>query len=558
MVINAIVKMPQDLDILSEKSEEHKMKIDPVGFILEIINNIGDERDLIRELISNAAAKEVNAKKIEIKIYESDKGLSFKITDDGCGMNYTRSDDSPGRLDRFLNAAQGKQAGFESDEFGAKGLGTKLLYNSDRVEIETWDGGADCYRVIIDEPRKNLLENKKLVIPIVNTIVANKYPAKKGTSIEVKGWADIPTITRNFKLDQLEKYLKYYTVIGYTKVENRDIAFPEFLVQVGGVKKIIKVGFPYITMDNNSSIDQDKTVIFDPIKEEKMTPSGKKVKIQLKGAISIDTAKYQLTDLRGGVWLSVNGIPYFKLPTNKYSRKLNFTDDFARFVVECDDIRLNLSRSDFGYDESFESFGDAMNDTFNQIKNSSKFQKFYQNSRRNQKNEMQQRMNQKKEEYSSEDKRYVWYNGKMILAEPESEYDTAAIFWILEGSKNLPFFKFKTLQYAGYREGIDMLVDYQEEEDKEEHKLAYTEIEKFFHNLILHKHDTGQMSLAVCWKVDKNKVTVGSIKETKKPFKWLYSLGDTTIPVFEISQFPGIFTGTKKEIKEHMENKKEN
>lgn len=103
-------------------SEEHRMIIDPVGFISEIINNIGDQRDIVRELISNASSKEVGAKKVDIRVYESDLGLAITVADDGCGMNYTKNDKAPGRLDKFLNAAQGKQAGFESDEFGAKGL----------------------------------------------------------------------------------------------------------------------------------------------------------------------------------------------------------------------------------------------------------------------------------------------------------------------------------------------------------------------------------------------------------------------------------------------------
>ena len=42
-----------------ETSKKHRMIIDPVGFISEIINNIGDQRDIIREFLSNAAAREV-------------------------------------------------------------------------------------------------------------------------------------------------------------------------------------------------------------------------------------------------------------------------------------------------------------------------------------------------------------------------------------------------------------------------------------------------------------------------------------------------------------------
>ena len=60
------------------------------------------------------------------------------------------------------------------------------------------------------------------------------------------------------------------------------------------------------------------------------------------------------------------------------------------------------------------------------------------------------------------------------------------------------------------------------------------------------------MSLALCWKVDK--VSIGKITQTNKPYKHIYSVGDVTIPVFEISKFPGIFIGTKKEAKAHFEN----
>lgn len=545
--------MSKDFEV-TEISEQHRMIIDPVGFVAELINNIGDQRDVIRELISNAAAKEVGAKNVIVSIYESDLGLAITVEDDGCGMNYTKNDKMPGRLDKFLNAAQGKQAGFESDEFGAKGLGTKLLYNSESVEVQTYDGGEYIHRVLLDKPCKAILEDKKLAVPIVHTIGAAGYPTplKKGAKITVKGWARLPSIPRDFKLDRLERYLRYRTVIGYTrKIETRGAPFPQFWIAVGGQRKIMTVGFPYITADEKT--EDAKTVTFGPIEIEKKTHSDRIVKITLKGGITTDTGKFQLTDLTGGVWLSVNGIPYFKLPTNKYARKLNLTDDFIRFVVECDDVRLNMSRSDFSYDENYEAFENALSEAFDKIKEDHNFQKFYQNRRRELRIEMQTRMNEKKEEFSSEGKRFVWYKGTMLIAEPESEWDTAALLWILEGLRALPFAKFHTLQYPGYRQGIDLLADYQEEKDTEEHKCAYVELERLFSSFIRHKHEVGQMSLAFCWKLDKGKVTLGKLNPTKKPYKHMYSFGESSIPVFEISQFPGIFVGTKKEAKEHFE-----
>ena len=535
-------------------TEEHRMIIDPVGFISEIINNIGDQRDIIRELISNAASKEIGATEVDIRIYESDLGLSITVSDNGCGMNYTKNEKVPGRLDKFLNAAQGKQAGFESDEFGAKGLGTKLLYNSESVEIETYDGGEYWYRVVLNKPLKTILDDKKLATPVVHIFKAAGYPdLKKGTKITVKGWARVPTIPRDFKLERMERYLRYYTVIGYTrKIEVRGQPFPRFSVSVGAQRKIMNAGFPYITVDEKT-VDP-KTIVFGPIEIEKKTPSEKTVKITLKGGITTDTGKFQLTEERGGVWLSVNGVPYFKLFTNKYARKLNMTDDFIRFVVECDDVRLNMSRSDFSYDENYEAFEDATAEAFSRIKEDSKFQRFYQNTRKERKIEIQTKMNEKKEEFSSEDKRYVWWRERRLIAEPESEYDTAALLWILEGLGALPFAKFTTLQYPGYREGVDLLIDYQEEKDKEEHKCVYAELERLFSSFIRHEHDTGQMSLAFCWKLDRSKVALGKINTTKKQYKYTYTFADSTIPVYEISQFPDIFVGTKKDAKEYFES----
>jgi len=76
---------------LKAKTERDKMTIDLVGFVAEIINNISDHRDVIRELVSNAASREVGAKRIEIRVYESDMGLAITIADDGCGMDYARN-----------------------------------------------------------------------------------------------------------------------------------------------------------------------------------------------------------------------------------------------------------------------------------------------------------------------------------------------------------------------------------------------------------------------------------------------------------------------------------
>lgn len=535
-------------DIADEEVISHRLKVDPVGVIAEILSNLADARDGIRELLSNSAAKQVHAKHINIKVYESDEGLAFTVEDDGCGMNYTG--DGNGRLDLFLNIAKSKQSGYGSDEFGAKGLGTILLYNSRQVKIQTWDGGKYSYRVTMQNPKGSILDDKKLLSPIVYQTLAEIDPLlKRGAKVSVLGWDDKNALPKEFIINKLERYLYYHTVVGYTlPTETRSTPLPEVHLSVRGESKTLKAGFPHILEDEHT--DDLKTVIFGPVKIVKKTPKKKTVEIMLRGGVTTETSKFNLTDETGGVWLSVNGIPYFRLYTNKYAKKLGLTDDFIRFAVECADVRLNMGRSDFNKDDCYDAFEDALDDAFSQIKDDPRFQKFYAYRHKEIRIKIQQYMTKKKEEFLSPDKQFVWYKESQLIAEPESEYDVAALLWILEGLKGLPFEHFRTLQYPGYRKGIDLLVEIQEEPESEKQLCVYSELERFFSTFLKHKHDPRQMSLVICWKNDGLRGKPGSLEKTSKPYKFLYRISDTIIPVYEISSFPDIFVGTRREAKE--------
>jgi len=521
--------------------EKHKLYVDPVGVISEIVSNVTDERDVLRELLSNAAAREVKARNVSIRIYDSDRGLAFTVEDDGVGMDYTGSETNPGRLDKFLNVAQGRQAGFQSDEFGAKGFGTKLLYNSREVVVETWDGGSHAYRVILEEPRKTVLDEKKLVEPRIQKLPGPSSGLAKGTKMTVKGWNNRDTIPREWKLEDMRDYLNYYTVCGYTR--ERETPLPHITLRISGKQVDLKSGFPYLTSSETG--DNPRTITFGPIEKTKKTADGKLVKVIIKGGVTVDTGKFALREWNGGVFVSLNGIPYFQIsPANKYARRLGLTDDFIRFVAECDDLRLNLTRSDFAADEIFDTFENALDETFEEIRGNKKFETFYKNRKKEFRIELQQFMTQKKEEFASGKKRFVWWKGKKLLAEPESEYDTAALLWMLEGAGGLPFAHFQTIQYAGSSKGIDLLVDLQEDAESEKKVFAYAEVERRFSNLIRHKHDPSQMSYVFCWDVDKGHVQFGKVDTTKKRYKYKYTLADDVVTIYELKSFPDIVVGT--------------
>jgi len=321
------------------------------------------------------------------------------------------------------------------------------------------------------------------------------------------------------------------------------------ILRVGGSERILKQGFPYIIAPENE--EDVRTVTFGPIERAEKTVHGYAVKVVLKGGITLDTGKFGISEKTGGIWFAMNGIPYFRLqPANKYSRRLGMSDDFTRFVAECDDLRLNLSRTDFAYDETIDAFERGLDEAFEQIRRDKRFQSFYSNKRKEFMRESQVRMTKKKQEFLSAEKRFVWLNERKLLAEPESEEDTAALLWILEGAKAMPFAAFRTLQFPGYARGIDLLIDIQEEKESQMQIFVYAEVERRFSNLIRHGHDISQMTYAFCWEVDKAHVQLGNIDSTKKPYKYVYKLGEDHITVFELRSLPGIFVGTDSEAKE--------
>src|SRR5438045_3883119 len=89
-----------------DRIEATGQEFDPMVHEISIMRQIILERvhalDLVRELVSNAAAREVRATEIKIKYTVDDAGHIFEVSDNGCGMDYTGVRDAPGRLDKFF------------------------------------------------------------------------------------------------------------------------------------------------------------------------------------------------------------------------------------------------------------------------------------------------------------------------------------------------------------------------------------------------------------------------------------------------------------------------
>ena len=65
--------------------------ISEIGVMKLLVKERTHALDLVRELLSNAGAKEVEATEIRINYYVNQDGHVFEVADNGCGMSYSGS-----------------------------------------------------------------------------------------------------------------------------------------------------------------------------------------------------------------------------------------------------------------------------------------------------------------------------------------------------------------------------------------------------------------------------------------------------------------------------------
>ena len=112
-------------------------KVDETQEFIEIANDFSNPLELVREAISNS----YDAKATEIKIkfiVENDYGealLKIEIEDNGSGM------DNEG-LQSFFDLGNSLRRK-DKDSIGEKGHGTKVYFNSKRIEVTTWKDGTE-------------------------------------------------------------------------------------------------------------------------------------------------------------------------------------------------------------------------------------------------------------------------------------------------------------------------------------------------------------------------------------------------------------------------------
>ncbi|MEG3345384.1 ATP-binding protein [Pseudoalteromonas sp. B5MOD-1] len=180
-------------------------KVDETQEFIEIANDFSNPLDLVREAISNsydAGASEIHISFEVVKKY-GESILKIAIKDNGSGM-------TQGQLQNFFDLGNSTRRE-DSDSIGEKGHGTKVYFNSNRIEVRTSCGNTG-FLAVMDEPFKKLFDRQ---IPRVE--VENVDEVEKGTEIVIFGYNN--NRRDKFTHPILKDYINWFTKHG--AIENQ-------------------------------------------------------------------------------------------------------------------------------------------------------------------------------------------------------------------------------------------------------------------------------------------------------------------------------------------------
>jgi hypothetical protein len=535
--------------------QEIRPTIHELSLLKQIIESRSRSLEVVREALSNMCAPEVAASNVYIKCFtHPDHGVSFVFEDDGCGMTLTGDREKPGRLDRFLNIGFGGAAGLKGDRYSWKGLGSKLMLNCRRLELETWTGQPSdpVCAVQVISPAEKLLRDvpewpKFYVVPR-----KAESGDHQGTRITIFGYEGGK---REYSFDELRYYLYWNTIVGMT---HKLDSFPHAFLKVGAHEEEIEVGYRWILPPENGVEDSWKTVLVDPpIKVTELSRTGEPVTVTLKGGFTLNTANacgpgISLSKFRynTGLRLSVLGIPFFRLEFGKLKgERFQQYQDLCSFVIECDALstRLNIDRSGYNQDDPIaEAFERATKKAFDQFAQTDKYKSFQDKKRREDEKTKGKLLNLRKSELNSPEQEYICIDGgekeRVLHRKPENEHDTLALFWKLEATRSVPFAQFISLEHTA-QSGIDVIATFQESEDSQLRIMEAVEFEHVFENFHSHGHNPKQTSLVICWTIrDPSKV------QKINDYEYRADLNGQVVNVLEMSKFPAVRVRKRSEI----------
>ncbi len=537
---------------LKNSSKEIDVLKHDVGIFKNLINERQHPLDLVRELLSNAAAKEVGATRIEVGYTRDQQGHVFEVSDNGCGMDFSDDANALGRLDRFLGLGLSGIIGQRADEFSWKGLGSKLAYQSRKVMIETRSEGHSLYEVRIHEPW-DMLNTNQIPRPRITEHRGADFPC--GTRIRVLGHPPHRQETP-FSFDEIKQYLLHRTFAGYTGSRANP---PRIVLSVADQCEALDFGWPEfrpLDFANGLELDAEHKTLLVNLSMVRPTMT-----VRVRGVITWQPERYGLAKehLNTGLILSSRGIPYFELPLDDYGaqRLVRGNPGPAKvcLVADCNRLHseMNLSRSGLVDSALTMQFQQTVALLMAQVEASAEFAAFREMRAVERRSERAAVIEQDQQSIASDDQRWVVFEGRdsgpqVLMREPKNETEVIAILGKLETLGALPFARFRTVGHPSASRRPDLFVHFQEDPWAETAQIATFQAQSQFHAIKPADEASATPPRVICWDVPARGRRT-PMQETAKKYKFVAEGKDGPFPVYVMNRMDGLKLMTTAELR---------
>jgi len=201
--------------------------VDGVREFIEIARDFTNPLDIVREAISNAYDASANSIEIHFWVAEEsgERVLKIRLADDGDGMDQ-------GDLQRFFDLGNSRRQQCRRtgrSPIGEKGHGTKVYFNSSRIEVTTFKNGR-ALRASLEKPLATLFSGR---IPTAQVQSSAAEPGERGTEIIVTGYNN--NRRELFTHSQLKDYILWFTKFGSFETQFPGRSAPEMGLELKGI-----------------------------------------------------------------------------------------------------------------------------------------------------------------------------------------------------------------------------------------------------------------------------------------------------------------------------------
>ncbi|MBO5038347.1 MAG: ATP-binding protein [Alphaproteobacteria bacterium] len=491
--------------------EYYKPRVDEIQEFIEIAHDFSNPLEIVREAISNSF--DAGAKNIGISFAmenkDGDNLLKIILEDDGCGMGRKE-------LEAFFNLGDSTKREDEAC-IGEKGHGTKVYFNSSRVEVFTRKG-EECLYARMDLPFKKLYNRE---IPQVLIREEDSSTCLKGTKIIVWGYNN--NQREKFRHSLLKDYIFWFTKFGSMEKEFGITENCDVKLHLKGLDKTEEevLDFGHVFPDDTKNLNKlwEEYDVYAPdyycrkIVKSGCLENAPEITYNAIFVIEGKKVKYKYNDMlrrsgyaapfgaytvqeRYGLWLCKDFIPVQR----KNEWVVNKGNEYTRLhaFFNCQGLKLTANRGSVENTphDILKDIKTEVKKTFESILESDDWRNIDWLSEQvdGYKTVTKENKDFKWRVEKVNDSRICSYND-IVLTEPNQESGVLALFMQID-MLNRDLFPFTIIDYNTH-EGIDVIVKSKNQNSISDSKLFYVE----FKHILKHKfnHSFENLHSIVCW-----------------------------------------------------------